>query len=260
MKAFICVYRHINPKKEKKQVEKAAINDPLLKQFLINYDNNTNFFDWGDDPAFFAAEEILKDAKFATWGVCRRDVRSQLEKDDLVIFFCGRQEKNIWDYYFIGFGTVKQSLRNRQLIWEDDTYKDYRKFYNLLVDDNGKWCEPFGCEHKDWEKRKDAPYIFFEIKHGSTDFNLVNPIKIATYIPSVSSIEIWHSQEDVVKQLEVCLFEKHFKHGRKLRTTNKQIAHRHISLHNVDENKMNELRTELMEISVKARAYSFNHE
>ena len=36
------------------------------------------YYDWGDDPSFFAAEEFLGDVNRASWGVCRRDVREKL--------------------------------------------------------------------------------------------------------------------------------------------------------------------------------------
>ena len=50
-----------------------ADSDPLLSRFLNGY--RENFWDWGDDPSFFAAEHRLGDVRRASWGVCRADVR-----------------------------------------------------------------------------------------------------------------------------------------------------------------------------------------
>ena len=62
----------------------------------------TCFYDWGDDPAFFAAEEFLGDVNPASCGVCRRDVREQLRNGDFVIFFCAKAlEDRTWEYYYI---------------------------------------------------------------------------------------------------------------------------------------------------------------
>lgn len=255
MNAFICVYRHINPPgKERLAVEKNATQDLILKKHLNNYRQPNNYYDWGDDPSFFAAKEMLNDEKLATWGVCRRDVRIQLTKGDLVIFICTRQEVNHWDYFYIGFGTVSETLTDRTKIWKEEKYHIYRHFYNLLIDANNNWHEPFGCEHRDWKRRVQAPYIFFETSVGLTDFNISNPLHIATCIAKESRIEQWHSEKKVlVKQLEESLLIKHFKTKRKLRINNPQIAHRHISRHDFSESELSDLRKDLLKISETVR-------
>lgn len=76
MKAYICTYRqpHMDPSvREWRLTKPLADNDPLLSRFLNGY--RENFWDWGDDPSFFAAEHRLGDVRRASWGVCRADVR-----------------------------------------------------------------------------------------------------------------------------------------------------------------------------------------
>lgn len=253
MKAFICVYRHPQLGKEKKPIEAAAKSDTLLAKFLNQYNKTTNFYDLGDDPAFFAAKEIFNNENYATWGVCRRDVRQQVNKDDLIIFFCGRQEENRWDYYYVGFGTIEYTMKDRHEIWEKEIYKDYRMFYNLLINSDNEWFEPFGIKHPDWKTRVKAPYIFFSTIESLTDFNLINPIKVATCKPSISLIENWYSDIPLVKEIETCLFTNQFNPNRRLRINNHQIAHRHIQLHNINNNTLHEIRDKMKAISDKIR-------
>jgi len=106
-----------------------------LREFLDDYPKLNCFYDWGDDPAFFSAKNLLGDYRFATWGVCRRDVRNQLTKGDLIIYFCERQSCDnlkVSDYFFIGFGTVSEAISRYQL-WQDSRYRIYRDFFNVLV-------------------------------------------------------------------------------------------------------------------------------
>ena len=117
MNIFICVYRHPNPGRELDVVIKASQKDASLNKFLSEYNKPNNYYDWGDDPSFFKAKEVFNNYNHATWGVCRRDVRCQLKAGDLVVYFCGRQEKNEWNYFFVGFGTVKSALFTRNDIW-----------------------------------------------------------------------------------------------------------------------------------------------
>jgi hypothetical protein len=261
MRAFICVYRHPIPsKRSRKKVEEQATKDPLLKKFLGEYDNANCFYDWGDDPSFFAAQEILGNSRFATWGVCRRPVRGKLSNGDLVIYFCGKprpEETKIWDYYFIGFGTVKETILHEQL-WLDTKYSVYQRFYNLLEKPAGdKWehYEPFGTEHDDWKRRSSAPYIIFDEDEQLTDFNVINPLHVATK-PKDLAVEKWNSSR-LVKRLEDILFEQ-FDIERRLRTKNKYIAHQQIVVHRYipkDErmNRLISLRTELKKISLLVR-------
>ncbi|MEP7134794.1 MAG: hypothetical protein ABI904_07650 [Chloroflexota bacterium] len=264
MKAYICVYRHTIPIKTDiaRTAKNAEKKQPLIHKFLEEYQKPKCFYDWGDDPAFFSAKEFLGDFRFATWGVCRRDVRNQLGEGDLVIYFCGQQSFNNrkhWDYYFIGFGTVAEMISRDQL-WQDKSYAVYRKFFNVLAklrDNKLIQHEYFGNGHDDWKKRLSAPYIIFNQDKQFTDFNLVNPLFVATRLED-SPFEHWHSNNNkLVKRLEESLFIK-LGVERRLRTKSEQHAHRHIPLHKyiVQDQRYESLkilRSELSEIAYHVR-------
>jgi hypothetical protein len=250
MNVFICVYRHRVKPSYHKQVIAISKTAPLVEEFIKDYFKEGNVYDWGDDPAFFMAKEEFEDPNFATWGVCRPEVRSQLKPGDLIIFFCGRQgATREWDYYFIGFGTVKQTLRNREEIWQNDLYKRYRNFYNILVRDNQQF-EPFGKSHTDWKTRAESPYIFFEEVQPLTNFNITHPLKVAIYIPKESLLEKWLSDSDLrVKELEDILFDKYAQTNRRLRINNPQRAHVHIR-YPLSENEIVQLRNDLLKFTL----------
>jgi hypothetical protein len=192
---FICVYRHLEPNKKKiREIKEASFKTPLLNTFLETYHNDNNFYDWGDDPSFFAAKNYLGDEKFATWGVCRANVRRQLKQDDIVIFICGKEYNKCWDYYFIGYCTVSNKENDRLEIWKNEKYKDCRTFYNILIDKNGNHLEPFGGDHSDYDERIKAGYIFFEPDPKLTNLNFSSPVQIASCDPRLSPLETWHSQ------------------------------------------------------------------
>lgn len=162
---------------------------PGLKKYLRRYKRRFRknkqlkgrFYDWGDDPSFFAAERFLGDVRKAGWGVCRRYVREKLNKGDFVVFFCAQQQEHdldLWKYYYVGLGTVDKIVENRKDIWVDNDYKRYRGFYNLLMDAEGENCEVVGY-HPDWRDRAEAPYIIFGKR--KTHFNVRNPVLVAEY-------------------------------------------------------------------------------
>src|SRR5437762_1781235 len=131
MNAYVCVYRHRTPSRlEWKRTEATAVRDELLTTFLREYDDG--YFDWGDDPGFFAAQHRLGDARMASWGVCRRDVRIALREGDSVVFFCASQADRVWRYYFVGVGVVA-TLVKRTDLWSERRFAPYRDFYNVLA-------------------------------------------------------------------------------------------------------------------------------
>jgi len=62
MHAYVCVYQHPSPgRSDRAQTEAAAESDPLLGRYLDAYDADGSCLDWGDDPSFFCASELLGD-------------------------------------------------------------------------------------------------------------------------------------------------------------------------------------------------------
>jgi hypothetical protein len=252
MKAYICVYRHPVPsRKDLLSAKVAGASNPAIRRFLDVYNDQNCYYDWGDDPSFFAASYMLGDVRRASWGVCRPDVRNYLNDGDYVVFFCAKEAgKPIWDYYYIGVGTVCHRL-TRHIIWSDDQYALYRTFFNLLVrssDSVLEHHEPFG-DHEDWENRRNAPYWLFALDESR--FNIVNPLHVATYTGTNGPFETWHSSRDQqVARLEAILFPKSAS-ARRLRTTNTQRSHPQINLlrHLGAHTDLKVLRTHLMELA-----------
>ena len=88
--------------------------------------------------------------------------------------------------------------------------------------------ETFHSYHKDWLRRCEAPYWLFA--HEQSQFNLLNPLHVATYTGTKGVVETWHSSRDrQIARLEAILFPPSAS-GRRLRTTNPQIPHRQINL------------------------------
>lgn len=238
MKAFICVYRHPRPHRRAwENTEKAAREDSLLRKFLHQYQNPDCYYDWGDDPSFFAARELLRNTSAASWGVCRTNVRSKLSEGDFVVFFCARQDPNdpgIWDYYLIGCATVEYCIERRAL-WSDQRFRAYRPFYNVLARVQGACLvqhEIFHFYHDDWERRAGAPYILFNPSGAVTRVNIDDPLHVARKGPK-DAVELWLSDGDKrVRALENLLF-RDLRITRRLRIPNNpRIPHPFISLHN----------------------------
>jgi len=226
IKAYVCVYRRFRPPKgARRKTEQTATKAPLLRAFLESYEKG--FYDWGDDPSFFAAKEILGSANCATWGVCRPDVRSSLEKGDAVVFFCARQgEGKTWNYHFVGVGTVGQLVRDRNEIWKRRAYAQYRKFFNLLVDAHGNQDEKFHPVHKkDWKLRSKAPYVLFD--SVCSVFNLDSPRHVAIW-DGIADREDWDGHRKT-KKIEQLIFEDRGIE-RRLRTSRTGFAHAKLNL------------------------------
>ncbi len=253
MKAYICVYRHPIPgRRDRRLTELASASNPTLRRFLDVYDDQNCFYDWGDDPSFFAASELLGDVRDATWGVCRRDVRNGLNAGDYIAFFCAKSTgRSISEYFYIGVGTVSLGL-TRQTIWSDDRYAKYRDFFNILAcssDGVLEQHETFHRYHDDWQRRCEAPYWLFAREQSR--FNLVNPLHVATFGGTKGAVETWHSSRDrQVAHLEAILFPPSAS-ARRLRTTNLRIPHRQINLlrHLGRQADLDALRSDLMELA-----------
>ena len=265
MKAYLCVYRQFKVRAINWAKSKALVHDnPKLRvgKFLRRYKRNLEgsttgrFYDWGDDPAFFGAEEFLGDVRQASWGVCRPDVRRQLSRGDFVVFFCAQQqleERSRWTYHYIGVGTVSKVIRRRSRLWTVDAYRKYRKFYNLLIDEVDNHKEVLFPHHDDdWEDKLQAPYILFE---GSvqTHFNVRKPLLVATYDsrnPAGGSdiLESWQLDDQYVREIDKLIPIRDG--GKKLRTSHHGNAHRHMPLScYYSTRQLQEVRRDLVSIS-----------
>ena len=265
MKCYVCVYRQpvLNGRKwERSWLE--AESKRGLRKYLELYrsgfeDGAACFYDWGDDPAFFAAKEFLGDVSRASWGVCRTNVRKKLCKGDFVIFFCAKaSEDRIWEYYYIGLGTVSVTL-DRRLIWSSEEYKPYRDFFNVLVDAGGAQYEFIHDKHNsDWCYRANAPYILFDTSKNRTHFNLVNPLLVATYRLEAAPwngnvIERWHLEDNDVRTvyMEIPKRTTGKEPGKKLRTgrTNRGYPHSPQNLSHLEDSELKRKRQRLLRIS-----------
>ncbi|MGB8259376.1 MAG: hypothetical protein WCE75_03450 [Terracidiphilus sp.] len=228
MNAYLCVYRQREPSNgDRRKTEREAEKNPLVAKFLEGY--KESFYDWGDDPSFFAAKELLGDVRRATWGVCRRDVRGSLNEGDVVVFFCGRQLKRSgsWSYYFIGFGTVLEVVRPRDLLWTKRKYAPYRKFYNVLMGPDGKQRETFHPFHdENWKLRADAPYVLFDPEHSA--FNLDSPHLVASWNGDETP-ETWRPDRKA-REIERLLFTDRGIIKRRLRTSRTGFGHAKLNL------------------------------
>jgi hypothetical protein len=253
LKAYVCVYRHRRPKPHDRALtEAAAEDDRLLRRYLKCYDAQGSVIDWGDDPSFFAAGELLGDVRRSTWGVCRADVRASLSPGDFVVFVCarelgGRPGRRPWDYHFVGVATLGHSLR-REDIWSDPRYTDYRRFLNVLAKpgpegrlEQHERVMPF---HKNWEHRCSAPYWAFDPDQSALDVS--TPTLVAHYDGTPGSIEAWGANESSQRLKRLLL--KGTPPTRGLRSTNAQRSHPKLSLSRgyPTERDLIELRAELL--------------
>jgi len=225
--AYVCTYRRMKPSpKALRQTREAAKQDPLLRAFLEGY--YESYYDWGDDPSFFAAQHLLGDVRKASWGVCRRDVRNSLGERDVVVFFCGRQDERAWHYHFVGFGTVR-ALVKRKALWTDPAYASYCKFCNVLARLDGSrlvQSETFHDYHDDWRLRAKAPYVLFDAAHSN--FNLRSPHRVATWEQNASIPETWAADVRSSEIERLLFIEREI--DRRLRTSASGYGHAKLNL------------------------------
>ena len=111
-------------------------------------------YEAGDDPSFFSAE---RNDGPVTWGVCRRDVRSQVSAGDVVAFFAVDYEGGQWPrkYCLVAALTVEDKV-SHAAIHDDERLAKFRKYLNLLVRRKGDGWEHFEPSlprtswHSDW--------------------------------------------------------------------------------------------------------------
>lgn len=209
MTVYLCVYRQVFPRSERLLLKAtlAAAKYADIAELLASYDAGS-FYDWGDDPSFFSASWIQGSPSYAGWGVCRRDVRAKLKRDDMAIFFCARQPVAgaAIEYFFVGFATIGQRIDDRRRIWSERGLAAYRQHLNVLVNydrhGNEQKFERFAPGHDDWRERASSPYLIFD-PHRSR-FNLVNPLRVASALPAQMN-ETWFVQEPRANELHTFL-------------------------------------------------------
>jgi hypothetical protein len=124
-------------------------------------------YDYGDDPAFFSDRQLKRGL---TWGVCRADVRSQIQTGDAVVFFSFTNRGIGTKYKLCAVATVERKIAHSDIFLRP-AYKSYRNYLNLLVrpSDSGRlWTHhepgaPKGKWHKDWLGRV-APHRVYPIE------------------------------------------------------------------------------------------------
>jgi hypothetical protein len=123
-------------------------------------------YDLGDDPSFFSRRHLSGPL---TWGVCRPDARSQVQRGDVVAFFSFSKVPGGVEYRLSAIATVEHKISQAD-IFLCRACRKYRRYLNLLVRagdrDGRRWMhhEPGAPErdwHKDWLSRI-APYRTFD--------------------------------------------------------------------------------------------------
>ncbi|MBI4571128.1 MAG: hypothetical protein HY723_04200 [Chloroflexi bacterium] len=238
MKAFVCTYRRPLPKRRHwNALRRAADGDPALRRFLNEYWNS--YFDWGDDPAFFAATHFIGDVRAASWGVCRPEVRARLREGDLVVFFCGRpglrpakeymETTGVWEYFFIGYATVDELVHDRRRLWQEPRLRPYTRFYNVLcslVGDQLRHHETFDPPHN--EKQINTPYVIFD--RNLSRLEVSQPLRVATWTADTSRQEVWEPGVAAQRLAHLLFGATDELRGSRLRTARSGFAHRHLRL------------------------------
>jgi hypothetical protein len=143
-------------------------------------------YDYGDDPSFFCRRNLHG---ALTWGVCRADVRNQVNPGDVVVFFSFTKiEERDVEYRLSAIATVKRKVPQSD-IFLNPSYKKYSHYLNLLVrptDGAGKVWEHYepGSPEEDWHKdwlHRIVPHRLFS--KGELDVQAAkNSVSLDSYI------------------------------------------------------------------------------
>ena len=241
--------------------------DPDFAAYLDAVKREEWLYDTGDDPAFYSFRRLASEGGSLSWGICRPDVRKRLEPGDAVAFFGFRNHGPGVEYYFSGYATVWRKVRQTD-IWRDPVLAVYRRYLNLLVRPDGdafRWHESNPNRrwwHQDWLWRiakrsgtRKADYDNIQkagvLRPDLTDPNgrqvnvaenyvLFHPQEPLTYLlaePYLVGLyeKAWGTREeewvrsdpaDAIRALTI----ERSPHPRRLRTTNVQRSHRHITI------------------------------
>jgi len=217
--------------------ENIVLNN-YTKDFLEKLKKHDDWhYDNGDDPSFYWYEKT----NILTWGVCRRNVRERLEKEDVVVFFCFCKECK--SYYLSAIATVDYYIPHKH-IWtkENSTFQEY---FNLLINKKGEHFEPLfiGKDgHKDWEERSNSKYVIFKSDSDNT-YVLKKQIKVAEW-KNKNLHESW-LDNDIVNTIKDFTLGLNNKKKRPLRVNNRNFAHPHIRIE-VDTEKLKNWKKEFI--------------
>jgi len=111
-------------------------------------------YDNGDDPSFYVTRQH---GGPLTWGVCRQDLRTQIDDGSIVVFFSFTPLKGgKVSYRLCAVATVAEKLDHRA-VDRDRRFSRFRDFYinRMITRKNGWWCydetdRPASVRHKDW--------------------------------------------------------------------------------------------------------------
>jgi hypothetical protein len=264
---YVCVYRrHVPSPAEWRAVVEEAKAIPILEEFVSEYWRPDRFFDWGDDPGFFSAIRHFGDAQHASWGVCRRDVRSAVRIGDAVAFFVARPvvrerrdgihvAEGPVDYFYVGCGTVGR-LASRDELWSDPSLATYCSFFNVLArpSPSGELVnvEVFP-RHEDWMRRAEAPLVLFDIDRSA--FSPLAPHAVGRFEPSIGVPETWRADE-MSRRLEALLFGD----GRPRRLRTSHIGYGHAKrVIRLPDAEFALVRDELVAMAARAASEGADH-
>lgn len=95
--------------------------DPVATSFFAARTANGFPYDGADDPAFFCAQYFVQPV---TWGVCRSDVRNNLDDGDVVGFFSATVDGAGMKYHFVAM----QQVHTRLAVFSVGAQLRYRLF------------------------------------------------------------------------------------------------------------------------------------
>ncbi len=256
-------------------------SEPTQKVYIVTYlsvDAAGWPLDVGDDPSFHASAAHRAEGGVLTWGVCRPEVRNNVQPGDLVIFFA--HNRTTKSYHFVAFATVDRKISQEEL-WKSPKLAVYRHYRNLLIRPVRNGFQHFEPQsdpkhwHKDWLWRTidrhglkkeqcqtyandvvgsrstlsgrpirfAANYILFRHEGYDTYIMAQPPVVADAHSPGME--ETWQPGALAQDLRKLVLGSTS---GRSLRSRNRQQPHRHIVIRNtqVQEwlDRLHELCTE----------------
>jgi hypothetical protein len=238
---YFIIYNH--PSEE--YLRNITIDNEVTRNFLNSYGDW--YYDIGDDPSFYCSNSFGTNL---SWGICRPDIRNNIQPNDVVVFFCYCGTNRT--YFLTGIATVLEKITQTQ-IWTCIDYSAYKNHFNLLIRLNdGGWVhyEPLFNErgkHKNWAKRLvfDFPtdnfqsidnslllyysirdnYVLFK-KNKKDTYILKQPIHIANWTKGKKQ-ETWLDTDDL-KKMKKMIFKGTTRKSLRVHTNNQ--AHVHIKI------------------------------